>query len=274
MNLKLGTAICALCMLSSLAFAQQKPDYSTPEATVRTFMNAFSNADFVAAGACVENPIGAKTLEETAPKGQKITIAIDKLTVTASGDTATVSITIKVPQVLSDELKVKRVGAEWKLYSDTNADVNAFNSHPLQGLVYAMSHPQVFVDARNRAKQASCLSNLKQICLGMMMFIQDNEEAFKIKPLTYKASIMPYIKNDKIFVCPSSPGTNPSYSFNANLAGLKASKLSSPATTVLIYEGRTGKLNFIHDGSACVGFADGHCKMVNAEGAKSLRWAP
>lgn len=274
MNLKLGTAICALCMLSNLAYAQQKPDRSTPEATVRSFINAFSNGDFAGAGACVEGSIGAKTLEENSPKGQKMAIAIEKLAVSTSGDTATVSITIKAPQPISDDLKLKKVGTEWMLYSEQKADINTFNSHPLQGLVYAISHPAVFVDARNRAKQVSCLSNVKQICLGMMMFIQDNEEAFKIKPLTYKAAIMPYIKNDKIFECPSSPGTNPSYSFNANLTGLKVSKLSSPATTVLIYEGRNGKINFVHDGSACVGFADGHCKMVNAEGAKSLRWAP
>jgi len=36
----------------------------------------------------------------------------------------------------------------------------------------------VFAQAREKARQASCLSNIKQIALGTMMYIQDNDEAF------------------------------------------------------------------------------------------------
>ena len=42
----------------------------------------------------------------------------------------------------------------------------------------------------------------------------------------------------------------------------------------MIYEGANGKLVFRHDGKACIGFADGHAKLVTAEGAKKLRWTP
>jgi prepilin-type processing-associated H-X9-DG protein len=85
---------------------------------------------------------------------------------------------------------------------------------------------------------------------------------------------MPYIKNESIFKCPSDASGAVSYSFNANLAGVKLAKVSAPAETVMIYEGKNGKLDFRHEGKAAVGFADGHAKLVNAEGAKKLHWRP
>lgn len=43
------------------------------------------------------------------------------------------------------------------------------------GILAALLFP-VFSQARERARRASCLSNLKQIGLGMMMYSQDNDE--------------------------------------------------------------------------------------------------
>ena len=42
----------------------------------------------------------------------------------------------------------------------------------------------------------------------------------------------------------------------------------------MIYEGKNGKLDFRHEGKATVGFADGHAKLIDAQGAKKLRWKP
>ena len=36
----------------------------------------------------------------------------------------------------------------------------------------------VFARAREKARQSSCLSNVKQIGLGMMMYVQDYDERF------------------------------------------------------------------------------------------------
>ena len=47
----------------------------------------------------------------------------------------------------------------------------------------------VFAQAREKARQTSCLSNLKQIGTGIMMYTQDNEETY---PLNNQAFPVPF----------------------------------------------------------------------------------
>jgi prepilin-type N-terminal cleavage/methylation domain-containing protein/prepilin-type processing-associated H-X9-DG protein len=71
----------------------------------------------------------------------------------------------------------------------------------------------VFGRARENARRSSCVSNLKQIGLGVLQYTQDNDEGM---PRTYNPGfrdvLQPYIKSKQIFVCPSAnnrklPGT-------------------------------------------------------------------
>jgi prepilin-type N-terminal cleavage/methylation domain-containing protein/prepilin-type processing-associated H-X9-DG protein len=84
----------------------------------------------------------------------------------------------------------------------------------------------VFARAREKARQASCQSNLKQIGLGMLMYLSDYDETiFEIttscwaarangQPKTAESSIgpaprlNPYIKNWQIWACPSQGNIN------------------------------------------------------------------
>jgi prepilin-type N-terminal cleavage/methylation domain-containing protein/prepilin-type processing-associated H-X9-DG protein len=70
----------------------------------------------------------------------------------------------------------------------------------------------VFARARENARRASCMSNLKQIGLGIMQYVQDYDEAYPIyrgnnnnttEGYGWAGSIQPYIKSDQIFQCPS-----------------------------------------------------------------------
>jgi prepilin-type N-terminal cleavage/methylation domain-containing protein/prepilin-type processing-associated H-X9-DG protein len=74
----------------------------------------------------------------------------------------------------------------------------------------------VFAQAREKARQTSCLSNNKQIALSVLMYVQDYDEMFPISrwwpeydPATpgkdkgWAASVQPYIKNLGVFKCPS-----------------------------------------------------------------------
>jgi prepilin-type N-terminal cleavage/methylation domain-containing protein/prepilin-type processing-associated H-X9-DG protein len=74
----------------------------------------------------------------------------------------------------------------------------------------------VFAQAREKARQTACLSNMKQIGLGMMMYAQDYDETMpaamaRVNPINggnrnyipYDQQIKPYVKNDQIFSCPS-----------------------------------------------------------------------
>src|SRR5689334_6982714 len=69
----------------------------------------------------------------------------------------------------------------------------------------------VFGRARENARKASCMSNLKQIGLGFMQYAQDYDGwtpgtsiqlATSSNVVSWPSVIMPYIKNEQIFVCP------------------------------------------------------------------------
>ncbi len=73
----------------------------------------------------------------------------------------------------------------------------------------------VFAKAREKARQASCMSNMKQIALAVLMYDQDYDEKFphwNFRHCTdvpganggWKDVVMPYIKNLQIFACPST----------------------------------------------------------------------
>jgi prepilin-type N-terminal cleavage/methylation domain-containing protein/prepilin-type processing-associated H-X9-DG protein len=70
----------------------------------------------------------------------------------------------------------------------------------------------VFAQAREKARQTSCLSNMKQLGLAINMYAQDYDETpcqtswelgkFKAK-VHWSWMLQPYVKNYQIFVCPS-----------------------------------------------------------------------
>jgi len=71
----------------------------------------------------------------------------------------------------------------------------------------------VFAKAREKARQSSCSSNLKQIALGFRQYIQDYDEKGPLaddwnqNPGTnWPSGIAPYLKNTQIFQCPSDNG--------------------------------------------------------------------
>ena len=83
----------------------------------------------------------------------------------------------------------------------------------------------VFAQAREKARQTSCLSNLKQLGTGVLMYVQDYDESMPrpwsgatnacstaetANPSRYKwmDAIYPYVKNEQIFNCPSNARQN------------------------------------------------------------------
>jgi prepilin-type N-terminal cleavage/methylation domain-containing protein/prepilin-type processing-associated H-X9-DG protein len=131
----------------------------------------------------------------------------------------------------------------------------------------------VFAKAREKARQTSCLSNLKQLDLAMVQYAQDSDETYPAldnwmtNPGTIWASmIYPYVKSTGVYTCPddSSKGLvdggggyagsvtwHLSYLMNeefgntywtVNGSGLplwstKQSVIAKPATTVLLCDG-------------------------------------
>ena len=83
----------------------------------------------------------------------------------------------------------------------------------------------VFARAREKARQTSCLSNMKQIVLGALMYVQDYDDMllghiagarFPQSPsepawawpgpyYMWHQQVYPYVKNLQLFTCPSVP---------------------------------------------------------------------
>lgn len=62
----------------------------------------------------------------------------------------------------------------------------------------------VFAKARDKARQASCLSNMKQLGMGVMQYIQDYDELYpSVHNGAYTVLIQPYVRNFQVWQCPS-----------------------------------------------------------------------
>lgn len=66
----------------------------------------------------------------------------------------------------------------------------------------------VFAKAREKARQTSCLSNVKQLDLALLMYAQDYDEVMvPLSNCNYRyrwyVIIEPYLKNTQILTCPS-----------------------------------------------------------------------
>ena len=75
------------------------------------------------------------------------------------------------------------------------------------GILAALLFP-VFARARENARRTSCLSNLKQLGLGLMQYTQDYDEAFPLVSFPTPAdswtnSMQAYLKSRQILRCPS-----------------------------------------------------------------------
>jgi prepilin-type N-terminal cleavage/methylation domain-containing protein/prepilin-type processing-associated H-X9-DG protein len=63
----------------------------------------------------------------------------------------------------------------------------------------------VFARAREKARQASCQSNEKQLALACLMYVQDYDEHFnnvRLGPGGWVQITQPYVKNWQVYVCP------------------------------------------------------------------------
>lgn len=150
------------------------------------------------------------------------------------------------------------------------------------GIIAAILFP-VFSRARENARRASCLSNLKQIALGVKMYVQDNDGIYfrdtvadtSVRPRGWADAIQPYTKSTQILQCPSEPNPfNPDpsamaldgsgytdYAFNNNLIVKGEPVFAEPASTVEVCEGASFAAEQPKDGddsqyftcAACVG---------------------
>ena len=93
----------------------------------------------------------------------------------------------------------------------------------------------VFAQAREKARQTSCLSNVRQLGLAMMMYSQDYDELsvtceHDVEDIAelyaWFQPLFPYLKSRDVLRCPSIGTANPQFYFsdvftNANWAAVR-----------------------------------------------------
>ncbi len=168
----------------------------------------------------------------------------------------------------------------------------------------------VFARAREKARQTSCLSNLKEIELAAHMYKQDYDERnvydrmSTTNPATpngpyvspycgtnywYVDILEPYIKNRQIWMCPSDPGPricvgfpDHSYEPNTEMIGVKDAKVKDPTGTIHFIDAKLNSRahysdpgSYIHQANHNDGwniaFADWHAKWMTVDG-ENLSW--
>lgn len=150
----------------------------------------------------------------------------------------------------------------------------------------------VFAKAREKARQSSCASNLKQLSLAIMGYTQDYDETLvftvAVVPADYlgahsvcgayrghwTGATTPYVKNTQVFVCPSGKKpsfccdpTQRSYDLNGAVAGMctgySMAQMPVPAQTIVIADSAYNRafgpvLNLNWSGSDSKGFVQGN----------------
>lgn len=112
----------------------------------------------------------------------------------------------------------------------------------------------VFAQAREKARQTSCLSNVKQMGLAFTMYNQDYDEQncngvnwYYPGGNGWAGQLFPYVKSIQVYICPDDvvgPNRFSSYAYNSNntlptgasVSGYSIASYSAPASTVLVFE--------------------------------------
>src|SRR4051812_7716570 len=111
----------------------------------------------------------------------------------------------------------------------------------------------VFAQAREKARQTGCLSNLKQIGTGLMMYTQDYDEAYPCnwygglwptmpngRQYKWMDALYPYVKNEQVFTCPSDASNRKQYIYYPKLAKPSTDNWGSYLTNVAYWDAGPG----------------------------------
>ncbi len=149
----------------------------------------------------------------------------------------------------------------------------------------------VFARAREKARQASCESNLKQLGLAHLAYAQDYDEMFifncrvGVSNSYWYYGLEPYLKNTQIRVCPSTRSTTLGYARRIggyySATPMAIGQVDRPAERLLMADSQSGnaiyetvhptatvhcELRQAHNDGCNVVHVDGHAKWYREAG--------
>jgi prepilin-type N-terminal cleavage/methylation domain-containing protein/prepilin-type processing-associated H-X9-DG protein len=156
----------------------------------------------------------------------------------------------------------------------------------------------VFAQAREKARQTSCLSNEKQLGLAFMQYVADYDGTFPVGtagpgngPVGWGGQIYPYVKSVEVYKCPSDASLNGngiSYAMNSNMEiddfsktpftkiGVAESELVDSAKSITLFEiysgGGVNPANPGEGGTMCGNGITGSSQAWNQLGYTSAQY--
>lgn len=152
----------------------------------------------------------------------------------------------------------------------------------------------VFAKAREAARQTACINNGKQLATGLLMYAQDYDELLprawtstggpNNASRDWSTDTEPYIKNTRVFVCPSKTTQSRGFGYNTWLAtstGRGLAEIQEPSRMCMFSEIRQAvdrswpwgyypadtrfEPETRHNEGLVMAFCDGHVKWVNGK---------
>jgi prepilin-type processing-associated H-X9-DG protein len=143
-----------------------------------------------------------------------------------------------------------------------------------------------------KAHSVRCMSNVKALALGSLMYAEDYDQ--RLPPTAHWAEAIdsrvqqaaeketPSIRDDP-FHCPAAESTA-SYGMNAALNSESYDQMEAPADTVMLFDADAPVRSFAggardiartrHNNAPNLAFVDGHARFANAFVLDKLTWAP
>jgi prepilin-type processing-associated H-X9-DG protein len=145
----------------------------------------------------------------------------------------------------------------------------------------------IFAQTHESAKNPSCLSHIRQLDIGILMYSQDYDEALPRKA-HWMDDVYPYIKNREIYHCPQVAQRDRllfGYAFQMQLSGKNLKNISAPSTTVILYDSSNTEWNASdalsslpdpprHSGGNNFGYVDGHAKWARLQANSRMNGQP
>ena len=142
----------------------------------------------------------------------------------------------------------------------------------------------VFASSREPSTRRSCLSNVKQMSLALMMYAQDYDD--RMPRAKWMEQTYPYVKNWQVYACPvviREDAKEFGYGFERTLVGKHTTEVRSPDEQPMVFDSSLLYKNAVsriqdglmrpprHGAWDNVSFLDGHAKSLY-ETVLTNRW--
>lgn len=124
----------------------------------------------------------------------------------------------------------------------------------------------VFAKAREKARQADCSANQRQLALAALMYVQDYDQQLPRADAAWTELLEPYLKHPAVYECAADVDGPPSYHFNPALRSLELVAVTNPSEAILFFESDDEKtIAWRHNDGANFAYVDGHVTWLSQQ---------